>query len=83
MIAACDLADDLRDAIVEYQVSTDVGKRAPGSSLIQLAVLTAGGNLRADLQIDCESQTQRFEKTLNADRPSQDIGQTQFYFWLA
>ena len=22
MIAACDLADDLRDAIVEYQVST-------------------------------------------------------------
>ena len=60
MIAACDLADDLRDAIVEYQVSTDVGKRALGSSLIQLAVLTAGGNLRADLQIDCESQTQRF-----------------------
>ena len=24
MIAACDLADDLRDAIVEYQVSTDI-----------------------------------------------------------
>ena len=28
MITVCDLANDLRDAVVEYQVSTDIEKRA-------------------------------------------------------
>ena len=30
MIAVCDLADDLRDAIVEYQVRGDISKHTPG-----------------------------------------------------
>ena len=49
MMAACDLADDLRDAIVEYQVSTGIGGRALDGSLIQPVVLAAGGYLRAEL----------------------------------
>ena len=34
MIAVCDLADDLRDAIIEYQVSTSVEKEAPRAGLL-------------------------------------------------
>jgi len=50
MTAACDLADDLRDAIVEYQVGTDVEKRRRGGSLTtQFTVRAAGGDLRAEL----------------------------------
>ena len=63
MIAACDLADDLRDAIVEYQVSADVEQRMQGGSLMtQFTVRAAGGNLRAELQIDCKSKGPRFER---------------------
>jgi len=54
MIAACDLADDLRDAMVEYQVSANFEQRTLDSALIQVVVLTAGGNLRTELQADCK-----------------------------
>ena len=43
---ACDLADDLRDAIVEYQVSAGVPKCTFDSSLtVQFIVRAAEGNL--------------------------------------
>ena len=48
--ATCDLADDLRDAIVEYQVRKNIGKRAHNNSLmVRSIVRTAEGNLRAEL----------------------------------
>ena len=47
MTTACDLADDLRDAIVEYQVRTDSERRTLDHLPIQLSVLPAGGNLWA------------------------------------
>ena len=50
MAAVCDLADDLRDAVVEYQVRRNIGKRAYNSSLmVRSVVRTAEGNLRAEL----------------------------------
>jgi hypothetical protein len=49
MIAACELADDLRDAIVEYQVGTDIEKRTPDGPLMQLIVLATEGDLQAKL----------------------------------
>ena len=49
MIAVSDLADDLRDAILEYQVCTDTEKRALGSSLTPLIVIAADSNLQAGL----------------------------------
>jgi len=36
VLAVCDLADDLRDAIVEYQVSTGFERHTPDISLIKL-----------------------------------------------
>ena len=62
MIAACDLADDLRDAIVEYQVSTDLGRRTLDGWLMQIVALPTGGNLRAELQVDRELHSQRFDE---------------------
>jgi len=44
MIAVCDLADDLRDAVVEYQVSTSIEKRIP-HSLIRFVGRAAEGDL--------------------------------------
>jgi hypothetical protein len=41
------LADDLRDAIIEYQVRTDTEKLAPDNSFMPFIVLGAEGNLRA------------------------------------
>ena len=49
MVAVSDLADDLRDAVIEYQVRTDAEKPAPDNSLMPLIVLGAEGNLRAKL----------------------------------
>ena len=49
MAAVCDLADDLRDVIVEYQVSTDIGNCMQGGSLIQFIGGAAEGNLQAEL----------------------------------
>jgi len=74
MIAVCDLADDLRDVIVEYQVSTDIEKRTLGGSLMRLIVITAEGDLRAELYTDCKLQNPGFEKTLDIDLPLQDTG---------
>ena len=50
MTAACDLADDLRDAVVEYQVSISIEEFTQDRSLIfRLIVRAAGDNLRAEL----------------------------------
>jgi hypothetical protein len=49
MIAASDVADNLRDAIVEYQVGTNTKTRTPGSSLTSLTVLATDRNLQAKL----------------------------------
>jgi hypothetical protein len=49
MTAASDLADNLRDAIVEYQVCTDAENWTPGSLLTPFTVLAADGNLQAKL----------------------------------
>ena len=49
MIAASDLADSLRDVIVEYQVCTDTENRTPGSLLMPFTALAADGNLQAKL----------------------------------
>ena len=49
VIAVCDLADDLRDVIVEYQVSNIAEKHIPDSWLILLVVLATEGDLQAKL----------------------------------
>ena len=41
MIAVCDLADDLRDAIVEYQVCIAKWKRIASNPLIQFVLVLA------------------------------------------
>ena len=62
----CDLADDLSDAIVEYQVGTDMkGAHQIVHLFMQLAVLTAEGDLRSKLCSDCMSWDSRFGKTLS------------------
>ena len=49
MTAAYDLADDLRDAIVEYQVSTNIeGFIRSGSLIMRPTAHAAGGNLRTE-----------------------------------
>ena len=50
-----DLADDLADVIVEYQVSTSVEKYSLYGPLMWPAVLAAEGDLRSELHIDCKS----------------------------
>ena len=64
MILVCDLADDLRDAIIEYQVSTDVEKHMRVGILIQYIGRTAEGDLQAELQIDCELLDSHFGRKL-------------------
>ena len=49
MMTVCDLADDLRDAIVEYQVNTHIGKYTQNGLLIYFVGCTAEGNLQAEL----------------------------------
>jgi hypothetical protein len=49
MVAASDVVDNLRDAIVEYQVGANTQTRTPGSSLMSFTVLAADGNLQARL----------------------------------
>jgi len=56
MIAVCDLADDFRDAILDYLVSDDVDVCTLGSLLMRLTVLTAEGNLHSKLYINRKSQ---------------------------
>jgi len=67
MVAACDLADDLRDAIVEYQVSTGFERYTLDGSLTKIAVLATGGDLWAELQVDCKPEDPCLEKMLEAD----------------
>ena len=49
MIVVSDLADSLRDAIVEYQVCTDTENWTPGSLLTPFTVLATDSNLQARL----------------------------------
>jgi len=50
MIAVCDLADDVRDAIIEYQVSTSIGKLTQDGSLsMHFIDRAAESNLQAEL----------------------------------
>jgi len=49
MITVCDLADDLRDAIIEYQVSTEIEKYMRVGPLIQRIGRAAEGDLQAEL----------------------------------
>ena len=48
MIAVCDLADDLRDAIVEYQVSIDIEQHTEGGLLMHFIGRSAERNLQAE-----------------------------------
>jgi len=63
MYAVCELAEALRDSIVEYQVRTS--PKAPhcrqSSLLTRRTVYTTKGNLRAELQIDCKLLVVSFE----------------------
>jgi len=77
--AACDLADDLRDAIVEYQVSTKIRRRKQsGSFKTGFLVCSAEGDLRAKLWINCESRAPHFKKAPDFNRRLKDTGQTWF-----
>ena len=50
MAAVCDLADDLRDAVVEYQVRRNIGKHAHNNShMVRAIVRATEGNLRTKL----------------------------------
>jgi len=50
MIAVCDLAYDVRDVIVEYQVSTNTAKPTQGGSLTMHFIgRAAESNLQAEL----------------------------------
>lgn len=66
-VAVRDLAEDFRDAILDYQVSTDTEKRPPDSLLMRLIVLAAESNLQPKLYLDCESQVPFFQKTSDVD----------------
>jgi len=55
MIAVCDLADDFRDTILDYLVSSNVGIYMLDSALMQLIALTAEGNLQSNLYTDRKS----------------------------
>ena len=72
--AICDLADDLRDVLVEYQVSKYALLRPQGIRLIASIVLAAERDLQTNLQIDRELRRSRFERTSDIDRSSQNAG---------
>ena len=72
--AVCDLADDLRDVLVEYQVSKYALLRSQGIRLILSIVLAAELNLQTNLQIDRELRRSRFERISDIDRSSQNAG---------
>lgn len=80
MVAVSDLAEDLRDVILDYHVSIDIIKHTSGGPLTSHTVLAAEGNTQPKLHFDCESQVPRFEKISDVDHSLQDAGQTYFYF---
>ena len=60
----CDLADELRDAIVEYQVRDSIGMHTSNGSLIgQSAVRTTEGDVRTELHVDCRCLIHSLWKT--------------------
>jgi len=64
--SARDLADDLRDAIFEYQVCSWIERRTL-DSLIMYIVLAAEGDLQTNEHIDCEFQDKFSKRTVNID----------------
>ena len=54
MVDVRELVNDLNDAVVEYQVGVHVGKCTSGYRLMYPVVLTAKGDLRSKLYIDCK-----------------------------
>ena len=72
--AVCDLADDLRDVLVEYQVSKYALLRPQGIRLILSIVLAAERDLQTNLQIDRELRRSRLERIPDVDRSSQNAG---------
>ena len=72
--AVCDLADDLRDVLVEYQVGKYALLRPQGIRLIASIVLAAERNFQTNLQIDRELRRSRFERISDIDRSSQNAG---------
>ena len=52
--AVADLAEELKDVILDYQVCTHITKQTPEFSLMQPTVLAAEGDLQSKLYIDCE-----------------------------
>ena len=59
--AACDLADDLRDAIVEYQVGPSINTYIHDGLLTQYAVRSAEGHVRTELQVNCKLPNPRLK----------------------
>jgi hypothetical protein len=55
MIAVCDLADDFRDAILDYLVSNDIEICMMYSTLMRLIALAAEGDLQSKLYIGRKS----------------------------
>jgi len=79
MHAVCELAEVLRDVIVEYQVCVNL---EPASELFpeHWIVCTTEGNLRPQLQIDCKPQVILSGGILSTDMLFQDAGQISLHF---
>ena len=56
MITMCDLADDFRDAILDYLVSNNLELHTRANSLMRLIALAAECNLQPELHIDRKSR---------------------------
>ena len=80
MSAVSDLAEDLRDVILDYQVSSDIITRTLGGSLTQFVVLAAESNIQPKLYTDCESHVPCFEEIFDVDQSLQDAGPKYFRF---
>ena len=81
MTAISDLAEDLRDTILDYQVSANTMTRSLDGSLTQSTVLAAESNLQPKLYIDCESQLDPcFKRAFDVDQSLQDAGPIYFHF---
>jgi len=76
MTTVCDLADDLRDTIIEYQVSTDTEKHTRNGMFILFIGRAAEGDLQAELQIDCELLFRASRELRVFNLASKDAGQT-------
>ena len=73
--AVSEIADDIRDALLDYQVCNDrpcvAGVQLNQDTLIDGA---AAGDIRPELQVDCESTNLSIEGISNVSRGFQDTG---------